>query len=242
MLILEDLLSVKDISHKFWQDADIYAVTNIFTFAQQVGNDDLSTVVGNLFNTKEISDNDTLQNFNFITSNYLDLLESIIDNYIDTGLILQDPRDLRQSDNPLLLENTIKAHQILIYLIAYCAIKIHEELQLSEQHGSYVNSLMKPGSIAMTVARKQKDYGPGNVSKFGLYGLIVRTHDKIGRLNNLLSSNRKNSVQDETVFDSLVDLVGYSIISYMWINNWFTLPMNENYSWPSINAQIFSLI
>lgn len=33
--------------------------------------------------------------------------------------------------------------------------------------------------------RKQSDYGPGNISKFGTFGCIVRMSDKLERLNSL---------------------------------------------------------
>jgi hypothetical protein len=82
--------------------------------------------------------------------------------------------------------------------------------------------------IAETVARKQRDYGPNNVSKFGVSGLVVRIHDKIARLDNLLSSSRngQNSVKNETVFDTLLDIVGYSTVSLLWVNGWFLTPMS----------------
>jgi hypothetical protein len=82
--------------------------------------------------------------------------------------------------------------------------------------------------IAETVAKKQRDYGPNNVSKFGVSGLVVRIHDKIARLDNLLSSSRKgqNSVKNETVFDTLLDIVGYSTVALLWVNGWFLTPMS----------------
>lgn len=242
MNILDDVLSVKRIDHKTWQDADCHAVTNIFTFFQQVGNLDLSQVVNLLFENKEICQNDSLQCLNLVTSSELDLLESIINNYIQTGLIMHDPKSMLGTCYTQSIDSFIQAHQVLIYLISLCAIRLHHLLQRDESYNRYINTLMKPEVVATTVARKQKDYGPSNVSKFGMYGLVIRAHDKVGRLKNLLSKKSRTSVQDETVFDTLVDLVGYCVISILWINNWFTIPMSEDYDWSEIKTKTFSYI
>lgn len=242
MLILEDLLSVNRINHASWQDADSFVVTNIFTLFEQMGNCSLSEVVDILFGNKEVMNNATLQCFNFATGSELDLLESVIDNYIESGLMMHDPSSMRSVSFTYLIDEYIEAHQVLLYLIAICGIRLHFKLQQDENYNSYVNSLMKPENVATIVAKKQKDYGPSNVSKFGIYGLIVRTHDKIGRLKNLLSSSRKAHVQDETIFDTLIDLVGYSVISMLWINNWFTIPMANEYDWSEIKTKKFSYI
>ena len=37
---------------------------------------------------------------------------------------------------------------------------------------------------------KQKDYGPKNISRFGVRGLSVRLYDKVERLANLLMTER----------------------------------------------------
>jgi hypothetical protein len=71
---------------------------------------------------------------------------------------------------------------------------------------------------------KQRDYGPNNISKFGLRGLIIRTYDKVARLSNLLKKSdndfntamKINSVSGETIVDTLIDIIGYSIIALMW--------------------------
>ena len=97
-------------------------------------------------------------------------------------------------------------------------------------YSKFVNVWLNPTNITNTVIRKQHDYGPQNIAKFGMWGLIVRLHDKIARLDNLLSTKRNgfNSVADETVYDTLVDIVGYSTVAMLWINNWFLLPLKKD--------------
>jgi hypothetical protein len=77
----------------------------------------------------------------------------------------------------------------------------------------------------LTVTKKQRDYGSENIAKFGLNGLVIRMHDKIARLENLLK--KKSSPSNESIEDTLLDIIGYSIIAIKWINNTFLLPMSN---------------
>lgn len=73
---------------------------------------------------------------------------------------------------------------------------------------------------------KQKDYGPHNIARFGTAGILIRIHDKIARLNNLMSKSDNdfntaigiNSVPGETIVDTFVDIIGYSVVALMWMN------------------------
>lgn len=75
-----------------------------------------------------------------------------------------------------------------------------------------------------TLIRKQKDYGPENIARFGNIGLLIRMHDKIARLENIYSKCESdfnkaigvNAVSDETIIDTLIDIMGYSAIALMW--------------------------
>jgi hypothetical protein len=75
-----------------------------------------------------------------------------------------------------------------------------------------------------TLIRKQKDYGPENIARFGNIGLLIRMHDKIARLENIYAKcewdfNKAiavNAVSDETIIDTLIDIMGYSAIAIMW--------------------------
>lgn len=62
---------------------------------------------------------------------------------------------------------------------------------------------------------KQRDYGSGNISSFGELGVLVRCHDKIARLKNLLFDNRGREVSNEALADSWKDLANYGIIGYL---------------------------
>lgn len=78
--------------------------------------------------------------------------------------------------------------------------------------------------MVATLIRKQKDYGPENIARFGNIGLLIRMHDKIARLENIYQKcdgefNKAvnvNAVSDETIIDTLIDIIGYSAIALMW--------------------------
>lgn len=82
-------------------------------------------------------------------------------------------------------------------------------------------------AMAELLIRKQKDYGPKNISDSPggpLNGLRVRMFDKLARINNLLESGA--TPQNESIRDSFIDLANYAIIAMMVLdNNW---DKNEN--------------
>jgi len=61
---------------------------------------------------------------------------------------------------------------------------------------------------------KQKDYGPGNISRFGVKGLSVRLYDKVERLANLLV-DREESPKNESLEDTFKDIANYGLIGLM---------------------------
>ena len=65
--------------------------------------------------------------------------------------------------------------------------------------------------------KKQHDYGPGNIAKFGVYGVLVRTNDKLERLINL-SRNDRNP-ENETIEDTWQDLSVYGVIARALLKN-----------------------
>lgn len=79
--------------------------------------------------------------------------------------------------------------------------------------------------ISGILVRKQKDYGHQNIARFGRIGLLVRCHDKIARLENLLGNDK--TPENETVVDNFIDVVGYSAIGIMWERGWFLLPLED---------------
>lgn len=220
--ILSDALSISRMSFDSWEDADVFCVTNVFRFSEQMGNASLSEAVISVLQSEEVHRNEFLSQFDFDTSSELSLLKSIIDSYIETSIWIHDPIRMMHTSHTYTIDSAIQAHQTIFMIIAYTAIKLHQNMAVNI-------SSMNPSFIAETVASKQRDYGPNNVAKFGLWGLIVRIHDKISRVENLLSKrDGLNDVKDETIFDTMLDIVGYSIITLMWINNWFFLPMKKD--------------
>ncbi len=63
-----------------------------------------------------------------------------------------------------------------------------------------------------TLDMKQRDYGSGNISSFGEFGVLVRMNDKMERLKNLL---KMESPKNESVEDSYLDLANYAIIAVL---------------------------
>ena len=97
---------------------------------------------------------------------------------------------------------------------------------------------VKLEEIVVLIARKQHDYGHNNVERFGVPGLLVRVHDKVARLRNLSARQLAQLVEEnglplppvapernESMQDTLIDVVGYSIVALMVIEGQFTLPL-----------------
>jgi hypothetical protein len=100
---------------------------------------------------------------------------------------------------------------------------------MSRSLGKELNFPIFSGSsdpVHEIVCRKQRDYGHQNISRFGRQGLMVRLHDKVARLENLLSSGRRPN--NESIEDNIVDLIGYSCIAMMWEEGTFMLACNTS--------------
>lgn len=65
---------------------------------------------------------------------------------------------------------------------------------------------------------KQLDYGPTNIALTGLPGIVVRMTDKVSRLVNLTVNKGKQHV-DETVRDTLTDLLNYAVFGLMLLDD-----------------------
>ncbi len=74
---------------------------------------------------------------------------------------------------------------------------------------------------ARLMDRKQQDYGPRNISSFGLYGVVVRMNDKMERIKTLMSGSRRRKALNESIQDSFRDVSNYGIIALMLdLNRW----------------------
>jgi len=95
-----------------------------------------------------------------------------------------------------------------------------DALELAEKSGNDISMV----HLLLTLVRKQTDYGPENIRRFGRQGLMVRMHDKIARLENLLGSGR--NPKNESIADTYLDIAGYSAIGIMWETRSFLLPLD----------------
>ena len=87
-------------------------------------------------------------------------------------------------------------------------------------------------TLLKILVRKQRDYGHENISRFGRQGLMVRMHDKVARLENLVK-NGKNP-ENESVADTVIDIAGYSAIGIMWESQNFLLPLAAKVDAPGL--------
>ena len=62
-----------------------------------------------------------------------------------------------------------------------------------------------------TFLKKNNDYGTDNLDTFGKIGIMIRLQDKINRFINV-SKNNINLVEDETLDDTIKDLINYSYL------------------------------
>lgn len=85
-------------------------------------------------------------------------------------------------------------------------------LQRSAMEDAFVTKLDEHlRDIREMMYERHLKYGPGNIAKFGELGLLVRLGDKFARLEN----NRED-FSDESVDDTVSDIIGYALIWKMW--------------------------
>jgi len=154
---------------------------------------------------------------------YLDLsisevenLRDIINNYINSDLYLQKIQCLRNCH-----DGDRGQHKFLWYSLASNAIRATKTF--------YPEKPARLVEVVLTVINKQKDYGHHNIAMFGITGLVIRIHDKIARAENLLQKRHmENAVAGESLYDTFVDIIGYSIIALMWLDNTFMFKLGES--------------
>ena len=100
-----------------------------------------------------------------------------------------------------------------------------ELARLTLQWGSQCHYMVTLNTLTNTLVKKQRDYGHENIARFGRQGLIIRTHDKLARLENLTKSARSYQAQNESIVDTVLDIAGYSAIGVMWERGTFLLPI-----------------
>jgi hypothetical protein len=98
-----------------------------------------------------------------------------------------------------------------------------ELARLTLQWGFNSFYLVTLNTLSNTLVKKQRDYGHENIARFGRQGLLIRTHDKVARLENLAKTARH--AQNESLEDTVLDIAGYSTIGVMWERGTFLLPL-----------------
>ena len=91
------------------------------------------------------------------------------------------------------------------------------------EHALASGFTLTSSSIHKILVRKQNDYGPENIRRFGRQGLMVRLHDKVARLENLTGLGR--TPNNESIEDTFIDIIGYCAIGIMWEQRNFLLPL-----------------
>ena len=106
-----------------------------------------------------------------------------------------------------------------ISAIAYFSNIGADAAELAKNFGFNLNEK----SVTKTLIKKQRDYGPENIARFGRKGLLVRLHDKVARLENLAAQG--TSPENEAIADTYLDIIGYCAIGIMWETKQFLLPL-----------------
>lgn len=68
------------------------------------------------------------------------------------------------------------------------------------------------GEVYSLFCRKNSDYGPNNIAGLGIEGVVVRLFDKFMRLKTLTFNTPESVVEDETIEDTVLDIIDYGVI------------------------------
>lgn len=69
--------------------------------------------------------------------------------------------------------------------------------------------------IQTTLIAKQNDYGRSyekSIAKYGEVALLIRLEDKFNRLNHLMLGKKEAQVKEESIEDTLRDIIGYCVL------------------------------
>ncbi len=84
-----------------------------------------------------------------------------------------------------------------------------ESIEIKESYKILLNE------VGELLTRKNKDYGNSfekSIDKWGLCSYLIRVEDKMNRLENLVKTE-KQYVSDESIRDTLLDILGYSLLA-----------------------------
>lgn len=200
-MLYQDLLKARDVDT--WEEAATITVAALFSYIK---------------NYSDLYDENKLHFLeNPMSSDDLQNMKNVINTMIDNKIWDSDPEYFYTEDPDIRRENEIYnlKYWITLSLISVSIIRKLKTFDYSD-YSFFVKN---------TVIAKQKDYGPKNISRFGINGLVIRVHDKVARLENLIS--KKNTPQNESLMDTLLDIIGYSVIAMMWINHTFLFNLSS---------------
>jgi len=112
--------------------------------------------------------------------------------------------------------------------IAMNFIELGRIARVLGKNSGFLNSeyFLEPENLLSVIIRKQRDYGHENIARFGRTGLLVRLHDKVARLENLLGSG--STPNNESIEDNIGDVIGYCTIGAMWEEGTFLRALQGN--------------
>lgn len=204
-MIQDMLLEARNVNN--WEDSATITVDKIFSYI------DRKESIDWIFKTVGFD------HLNF-SNDHIENMRIIIDEMIDTEIWRHDPHDMRHRTSTDFI-NVYAAKQINMFsALSGLSIEMTKQRDLFYDNNSYKEF------VTRTLIKKQKDYGPENISRFGLNGIVIRTHDKVARLENLKAKNSNG--QNESFDDTLLDIIGYSAVAIMWINGTFLYPMKDD--------------
>lgn len=158
----------------------------------------------------------------FLGDDQIQNMKSIIEKMIEEPIWKYDTKSPTYVDSGL--NDIIKETPNNLWeMLAACSIIYFDKKIFGFGTDSDMHLYSYKNQIKTTLVKKQRDYGSKNIEKFGINGIVIRIHDKIARLENLL--NKNSFAENEPLQDTLLDIVGYSIIAVMWNNNYFMAPM-----------------
>lgn len=111
--------------------------------------------------------------------------------------------DFLQTEDALRLSQQMQAR--LCAEIAVCALGMINPKVIEPMLDEVMGKLL---------AAKNHDYGSA-YAKFGSWGIIIRSWDKVLRVINLLDLEGDNAWVPESIMDTLKDLAGYAALLYV---------------------------
>ena len=197
--------------HKSWEDFSSLCVDNVFNL---VVNDKLFDMRKGILMQGPYG--------LFLGDDQIQNMKSIIEKMIEEPIWKYDAKSPGYVDSGL--DDIIKKTPNNLWeMLAACSIIYFDKKIFGFGTDSNMHLYSYKNQIKTTLVKKQRDYGSKNIEKFGINGIVIRIHDKIARLENLL--NKNSFAENEPLQDTLLDIVGYSIIAVMWNNNYFMAPM-----------------